>query len=323
MDIKKETMSNTPFISEEIVLYLYWIEERERIRLKKEDAEADPPWTEDEIFKKFKFCQVFREDDRTTRWFAAHIRRPLSAEPEVAMATIIFRFFNLIETGRTLLDHNLHLEWDREKAIEEISKQPKWVTGAYIVKTPNRMNKVKGVAECVSHIWSKREQLLAALERMTTLEEAWSFLMQYPYIGPFVSYEIVTDLRHTYLLNEATDIRTWGNPGPGAMRGLNRLTGRPLDFTRKTHDWHTEMRILYDICQEELTVPGMTTDSPYYRMPFEMREVEGGLCEFDKYSRIYKGEGRTRSVYDYSNREMPLIEDLHKGESKWVNSNNT
>ena len=99
MDIKKETMSNTPFISEEIVLYLYWIEERERIRRKKEDANADPPWTEDEIFKKFKFCQVFREDDRTTRWFAAHIRRPLSAEPEVAMATIIFRFFNLIETG--------------------------------------------------------------------------------------------------------------------------------------------------------------------------------------------------------------------------------
>ena len=323
MDIKKETMSQMPFISEELVLYLYWIEERERIRRKKEDAEADPPWTEDEIFKKFKFCQVFREDDRTTRWFAAHIRRPLSAEPEVAMATIIFRFFNLIETGRTLLDHNLHLEWDREKAIEEVSKQPKWVTGAYIVKTPNRMNKVKGVAECVSHIWSKREQLLAALERMTTLEEAWSFLMQYPYIGPFVSYEIVTDLRHTYLLNEATDIRTWGNPGPGAMRGLNRLTGRPLDFTRKTHDWHTEMRILYDICQEELTVPGMTTDSPYYRMPFEMREVEGGLCEFDKYSRIHNGEGRTRSVYDYSNTEMPIIEDLDKGESKWVNSNNT
>ena len=107
------------------------------------------------------------------------------------------------------------------------------------------------------------------------------------------------------------------------MRGLNRLTGRPLDFTRKTHDWHTEMRILYDICQEELTVPGMTLDSPHYRMPFEMREVEGGLCEFDKYSRIHKGEGRTRSVYNYSNIEMPIIEDLDKGESRWGNSNNT
>ena len=224
------------FIDEEVDRYLYWIEERERIRIKKEDADADPPWTEDEIFKMFKFCQVYREDDRTTRWFAAHIRRPLSAEPEVIMATIIFRFFNLIETGRTMLEHNLHLDWDREKAIEEISKQPKWVTGAYIVKTPNRMNKVMGAAECVTHIWVERENLISSLEKITTLEEAWNFLLQYPYIGPFVAYEIVTDLRHTYVLDEDTDICSWANAGPGAMRGLNRLTGRPLEFCKRSRD---------------------------------------------------------------------------------------
>jgi len=37
------------------------------------------------------------------------------------------------------------------------------------------------------------------------------------------------------------------------------------------------------------------------RHNFELREVEGGLCEFDKYSRILKGEGRTRSKYAYDN----------------------
>jgi len=206
------------FLPERVDTYLYWIEERERIRHKKEELKQEPPWSEDPILKEFKFCQVFREDDRTTRWFRTHIRDPLKNSPDVAMATIIFRFFNLIETGRTLLDNNLHLEWDREKAIREVSKQPKWVTGAYIVKTPNRMNKVTGVAECVSHIWYHREELVKQLEQMTTLQEAWQFLLQYPYIGPFVSYEIVTDLRHTYLLNNATDIKTWANAGPGALR---------------------------------------------------------------------------------------------------------
>ena len=95
------------------------------------------------------------------------------------------------------------------------------------------------------------------------------------------------------------------------MRGLNRLTGRPLGFCKRSHDWNKEMQELYAICQEELRIK--------YRMPFEMREVEGGLCEFDKYSRILKGEGRTRSVYDYSKRDRPIIEDLYKGESKWAN----
>ena len=132
----------TNFIPAEVDRYVYWIEERERIRRVKEEDKQEPPWTRDPILQEFKFCQVYREDDRTTRWFREHIREPLRNKPEVLMATVIFRFFNLIETGHTLLDHNLHIEWDRLKAIEEIKKQPKWITGAYIVKTPNRMDKV-------------------------------------------------------------------------------------------------------------------------------------------------------------------------------------
>ena len=310
MGFEKETMNR--FIPEELDRYTYWIEERERIRHLKEELKQDPPWTEDPILKEFKFCQVFREDDRTTRWFRTHMREPLRNSPEVFMATIAFRFFNLIETGRTLLDNNLHIEWDRPKAIEEIKKNPKWITGAYIVKSPNRMDKVTGVTECVSHIWDDRENIVKQLESFTTLEEAWKFLMQYPYIGPFVSYEMVTDLRHTYLLENATDICSWGNPGPGAMRGLNRLTGRPLEFCKRSWDWHSEMLDLYDWCSQKL-------DLSKLNYGFEMREVEGGLCEFDKYSRILKGQGRTRSVYNYSQRNRPLIEDIENGESRWEN----
>lgn len=291
------------FLQSGVDTYLYWIEERESIRRKKEEEKLDPPWTEDKILEEFKFCQVFREDDRTSRWFREHIRAPLRDRPEVVMATVIFRFFNLIETGRTLLANDLILNWDREKAIEEVRKQPKWVTGAYIVKTPNRMDKVTGVAECISHIWADRKNLVAALRGMNRLQDAWNYLLRYPYIGPFVSYEIVTDLRHTYILSQADDILTWANAGPGAMRGLNRLTGRDLNFCRRTHDWNGEMQELFSICNNRL-------DMSKFEWDFEMREIEGGLCEFDKYSRIKNGEGRTRSVYNYKERHKPLIEGV-------------
>ena len=291
------------FLQNGIDTYLYWIEERESIRRKKEELRLEPPWTEDKILQEFKFCQVFREDDRTSRWFREHIRAPLRDQPEVVMATVIFRFFNLIETGRTLLANDLHLNWDRQKAIEEVKKQPKWVTGAYIVKTPNRMDKVTGVAECISHIWLDRWNLILTLQNTNTLYEAWRYLLKYPYIGPFVAYEIVTDLRHTYLLDRADDILTWANAGPGAMRGLNRLTGRDLNFSRRTHDWNGEMQELFSICNNSL-------DMSKFEWGFEMREIEGGLCEFDKYSRIKNGEGRTRSVYNYKEGHKPLIEDV-------------
>mgnify|MGYP003674364152 FL=1 len=284
-------------------LYFYWIHERETIRMNKEVEQKPPPWTDDPILQKFKFCQVFREDDRTTRWFRTHIRDPYRDDPEVLMATVIFRWFNYIETGRTLVRNKLHLEWDRKKAIEEITKQNKWVTGAYIVKTPNRMDKVTGVAECISHMWGDREKLVDQILATKSLEKSWNILRDYPYMGPFMAYEVITDLRHTYLLRDAEDILTWANAGPGAMRGLNRLAGRELDFSRRSHPWNEEMRNLWEISRERLN-PNLIDLNQ-----FEMREIEGGLCEFDKYSRILNEEGRTRSVYKH-NKELPLVEEI-------------
>tara|TARA_R100001440_G_scaffold49411_1_gene69325 strand:+ start:3822 stop:4703 length:882 start_codon:yes stop_codon:yes gene_type:complete len=283
-------------------LYFYWIHERETIRINKEVLQHEPPWTDDLILQKFKFCQVFREEDRTTRWFKRHIRNVWRDDPEVLMATVIFRWFNFIETGRTLVRHNLHIEWDRKKAIEEITKQDQWITGAYIIKTPNRMDKVTGVAECISHMWGDREKLVDQILATESLEKSWEILRDYPYMGPFMAYEVITDLRHTYLLRDAKDILTWANAGPGAMRGLNRLAGRDLDFSRRTHLWNDEMRNLWEISRERLNSNLIDLSR------FEMREIEGGLCEFDKYSRILNEEGRTRSVYKY-NKELPLVEE--------------
>jgi hypothetical protein len=92
----------TQFLPKELDTYFYWIQERESIRINKEVLGHTPPWTGDEILQKYKFCQVFREDDRTTRWFREHIREPLKDSTDVFMATVIFRWFNYIESGRTL-----------------------------------------------------------------------------------------------------------------------------------------------------------------------------------------------------------------------------
>jgi len=298
------------FIQEELDRYLYWQVERENIRLQKEVQNFPPPWTDDPILQQYKFCQVFREEDRTTRWFKKHIREPMREDTDVLMATVIFRWFNWIPTGRTLIKHDLLKNWDRKKAIEEITKQDKWVTGAYIVKSPNGMDKVTGVAECITHMWERKDYMIEKLVKRrdnneSSLEYCWNLLREYPYMGPFMAYEVVTDLRFTYLLQGANDKYSWANAGPGAMRGLNRLTGRPLEFCQRSHDWCGEMVALYDIALHELPV-NITFRN---HLPYELREIEGGLCEFDKYSRIYKGEGRTRSMYTYD-ENLPLVEEL-------------
>ena len=95
------------FIREELDRYLYWQVERENIRIQKEVSKLPPPWTDDSILQQYKFCQVFREEDRTTRWLKKHIREPMRNSSDVLMAVVIFRWFNWIPTGRTLINEGL------------------------------------------------------------------------------------------------------------------------------------------------------------------------------------------------------------------------
>ena len=88
---------------EPIQRFFWWIEERHRIFLSKEAGLPRGKWTDDEILKTYRFTNPFRENDKTTVWFRENMREPLKDSPEVLMATVIFRWFNLIETGLSLI----------------------------------------------------------------------------------------------------------------------------------------------------------------------------------------------------------------------------
>tara|TARA_R110002020_G_scaffold213289_4_gene420024 strand:+ start:842 stop:1681 length:840 start_codon:yes stop_codon:yes gene_type:complete len=275
----------------QIQRFFDWINQRTEIQIKKD--RGDPwPWTEDKIFQEFKFTNAFRENDKTTIWFREHIRDPLKYEEEVFMATVIFRWFNLIETGETLLKHDLHIEWDPEKAFQVILPQKKWITGAYMIKSPTGKNKIRGICETITIIWCDRFRFLDKCP-WGSLEQMWERLLGYPFLGPFLAYELVTDLRHTYIGGLAQDIDTWANAGPGAMRGLNRIHDRPLKFTSKKHDWCAEMRELLDLAVKYTT---------FSRPAFELRDIEHSLCEFDKYERVRLGQGQPRSKYTWEGK---------------------
>ena len=81
--------------------------------LKKQSGEPYP-WTDDPILQKYKFTNVFREDDATTVWFRENMRDELCEHSDVILATIIFRWFNLVETGKVLLENNLHVEVEQQ-----------------------------------------------------------------------------------------------------------------------------------------------------------------------------------------------------------------
>jgi len=265
---------------------------REHIRIAKETGAPQFMWTQDPILQKFRFCNVFREDDKTTRFFRDTVRDPLRDSDSVLLATIAWRWFNRIETCQ-LVPLEVWRRFDLD-ALEEILRPVQnstqaLVTGAYMVKTPLRVDKLTGILACLRHAKTLERGMIQTARVGCWLEGVHNALMEVPYLGRFMAYEIVTDLRHTTLLDRATDIMTWASAGPGALRGLEWVLDEksPTYGTARAQDWALDrMRWLLAISDGQWDWP---------KRPWEMREVEHTLCEYDKYRRGQSGERLKRN----------------------------
>lgn len=278
------------------------------------DREAGKPWpwTDDQILRDFRFTNVFRELDATTVHFREKIRDPMRDDPNVLLATVVGRWFNRRETMDVLLDERLGLmtgdfqvDLLEEILIEKLGEGP-YVTGAFIVKTPNGMTKLQGLVKSIRDFmttgsipWHVAAQKMLENPGKFSLEQIWTWLEAFPYMGPFSAYEVVSDLRWTCLLESAPDIMTWANPGPGAKRGLQRLAmGAP---TKVGHEWHWKPNRSVPVYIEWMReLLAHSQDRHYWPADWrqwEMRDVEHTLCEFDKYERTRTGMGQPRGRY--------------------------
>ena len=282
--------------------FLYWVKERHNIFLRRR-AGKPRPWTDDEVMQSVFFTNPYRENDKTTVWFRENVREPLRNDPKVLFAVIAFRWFNLSATGELLMTSpNLLLNWDEQDAINRLKEANRLgpvFTGAFMIKVGNGPPgcKIPQVCQAISNVWQVRDHTLSQWRPDCTMEEAHKSLMKFRGLGGFMAYEIVCDLRYTYLLEDATDIDTWCNLGPGAARGLLRMTGQPLTIAKSGRmrdtipkppkDWITRLQGILTTLKQRLP-----------KMPkFELREVEHSLCEWDKYERALSGIGRLKRLY--------------------------
>lgn len=329
-------------LQEHINEFFAFARERHAMYLRRANGVA-APWTEDPILSRYRFTNVFRELDKTTQWFAQNVRNPLRNSPEVLLATVLFRWFNRITTGEAIFKQMAlplgeaepgESAWSaflRTGDIDEIRAAVRqycdpgpYVTGAYIIKTPDGMDKLDGVLWCVEQFaqgnWKAwAEAAIHNNDRF--LKDLWNYLLPFPYMGPFMAYEVVSDIRHTALLRSAPDVDLWANPGPGCQRGLSWLRGIwPLESRNwktgiKSEQMLEEMRSLLELSRDPKCWP-QRKDGVLYGVPvwhtdgyplpavgkvgwpaWELHEVEMTLCEMDKYLRTKHGVGKPKQIF--------------------------
>lgn len=285
--------------TEHLEKFLSVITERYAIHLKKMAGEP-APWTKDEILQSYYFCNVFREDDRTTIWFRENIRDLVRDNAAASIRAIAaFRSFNRVDpTGEALKDMLVADAWDAEKVLEIMGTLPRpHVTGAYMVPSRPGKPKTEALIEVIDTIAQDASALAEKIVNgKTTQEGLWKVLNRYPGVGPFVGYEFITDMTHTCLLDKAPDLMTWAAPGPGCTRGLSRvMKGVHFHYSDTTQvNWPEMLGIMREIL--ELVNSGKTIWPKEYPR-WTMREVEHSLCEYSKYCTAKEG-GRMKRVYN-------------------------
>ncbi len=281
-----------------IDMFFGYAREREAIR-RRRLIDPEGPWTSDPVLRQYRFCNIFREDDTVTQWIREHIREPLHDSPHVLMAMVIARFINRVSTLEPmakLLRQEPRASFDtwalrRARYLSVLRDcQPPIVTGAYMVKTPPGMDKIDGLMWIFDQIAGDAEHLCARIHPgETTLRSVHRELTRYRYLGSFMAYEIVTDLRHTSWLSGAPDIMSWAAVGPGAARGLGRLCEGGTDAFSYTSPAAQEVMLGH--MQFILQMSRNRKLWPQKWGRWEMRDVEHTLCEYDKYQRAVTGEG--------------------------------
>jgi len=274
-----------------------FIVERETIRLKKEAGEPWP-WTEDPILQKYKFTNVRREHDRTTRWMRENWTGP-NKDKELHLQLFncaLFRYFGTIEFAEAIGWQSHWTEFEqntvKSKAAYRLAHRDKVFTGAYVITNQGiSAPKQEVVVDMfLTPFFEACPSLITTAQKTKSWQAVATEMRKLQGFGGtgFMTKEVLQDAVHTPAMDYVEDLNTWCPIGPGARRGLNRVMERDLRAKASESQMLWELMLLYN---------HRSLNWPRHLGELELHDIQFQLCEFDKMERVKHGQGRPRSLY--------------------------
>lgn len=292
-----------------------FVMERERVRLRKE-ADLPYPWTEDKILSEYKFTNVRRHHDRTSRVLREEFYSPNFNDDRrtILMNAATFRYFGTYEFARVLgwrSFEDMNDDWWEEVkdfAEERLENRERVFTGAYVItnqgiSAPKQEVVVdyflKGLQKAIPEIVkivAQRNNWEAVAQRMRQIQGFGG--------SGFMTKEVLLDTTYTgfwetkpeYVkdgpFSFPTDWWTWTPIGPGARRGAARVMG---DDSAKPLSEQKAAYVIASLGLHDQQEAGL--DGELLGSKLAPHDIQFQLCEFDKYERVRLGQGKPRSRY--------------------------
>jgi hypothetical protein len=289
MLVATETVWEWGVIEDGVRQFIDFILARNAVRASREAGQAQP-WSSDPILQSFHFCNVNREDDRTTRWLAANWRAAHLTDPDLWFALVLARrCINLPEVLSSLgypnpwnPDHYVAFMADREKAGE-----PSFNSVAYRLSFASRQNRLAEfqARKLLNPLWETRETLRPRPnDTLATFHER---LTAAPLMDSFYAGQVVADLKYAQSLRNASDWWDFAAPERDSLDAMNRVTG--CSFLPSSLDGEDWIRLAHPL-REVITPVLIKSGIP--RM--HLQDLEHSLRQFHKYEGIRLGENKGR-----------------------------
>jgi len=248
-----------------------------------------PPWTNDPILSGYRFCNIYREDDKVTVWIRENWRNPHSNDPELWFAMCVARILNLPESLEIV---GYPVPFNKTTFLRLLGRYYKTggkiFNGAYMVSTAGtsvdnmdyltkdsfHIPKVAYLAhEVIEPLWKARERLRP--KTGDTLNSYHMLLGSMQGFGSFMTAQVIADIKYHEPLRQASDWHTFAASGPGSKRGLNYVCGRNRKDVWKEDEFRLELGRL-----REKLLPMFKAE----QMPQpHAQDIQNCLCEYSKW----------------------------------------
>lgn len=287
------------------VLASYWRLACERQKVYFGRLAGDPaPWTTDPVIGRYRFTNAYRAADRVSQDLIKVQRDGPQDPANIALRTLLFRFFNKTSTW-ALLERNLGpLVWDTfeverfAQVLDDALRRGERVySAAYIIPPPQlgAVRKHHNHLRLIQHMMMDR--FAERLGEAATLEAVYQLVSSYPSLGPFLSFQLTTDLNYSALLSFDED--NFVVAGPGARSGITKCfldTGglSDADIIRWMVDTQEAHCAALDLQFADL-----------FGRRLKLIDCQNLFCETDKYARVAHPEvggigGRTRIKQEFA-----------------------
>lgn len=302
------------------IAFFTFVEERERIRLRKEadqllfygENPQGPPWTLDPILQTYKFTNVHRHHDRTSRILREQFYTPHfhAGRRSILMNAATFRYFGTYEfaheIGWTDFDSMDIDHWEavKEVAQDRLDHKERVFTGAYVITNQGISAPKQEVV--VDYFLKPLQKGIQKIIDVVTETGNWKStadtMRTFPGFGGsgFMTKEVLLDTTYTGfwpnhvtheedgIFSQPKDWWDWTPIGPGARRGAARILG-DIEAVQLKED--TSSRIINALVADQFE---------WLPSDWDMlcpHDIQFQLCEYDKYERVRLGQGRPRSKY--------------------------